>query len=655
MQISAALLLEIDQLRASAREAEARLKAIGATGAAVTSGLNRNFAGVRPRVPVGGDGRSQRAAAAATERLRRNTITLASAGGSAVGVMNELGMMLRLVTFAATAAGAAMGGVFAVDSVKAAGAFQDTELQVARFAGSVKLAKSILRDVTGLSVRTPFQTGTMQDLTAGLLSAGIAAEGVFGTVERLAKVAGNDQQLSELGDVLGKGFANKKFDLEKIKQFLDRSVNVLPALAQVKGTDSDGLSEMIRNGEIGFKDMEAALDRLSAKGGQFFGLMEARSQTLPGLWSTLVSNLKLFQVEMGKPMVGPLSDALREIIDQHMPGMIRGAADFGSTLAGAAEIGLATFQEMDNIPWVDLWGDFAATGMATIGILAQALGEAFGTAMQRAVDNLPGLTYFADLGAKAAAPGRISKDESSIRYWESVMPFARRADDAANPDYKRFMAEGRAAGMGEWERRGQWLNGPDRIAGPKELALLEKIGEARERIDRAEQQRDKEIGPGAAAPPKDWWKDVLKEAFQTVSSGGGRFGSGEGLDAVRQRFAVKFDEILDRIQERAEANVSTRVDPLLQDVPKAVPAPDLEDDGTGGGAGSAVRRVAVPGTLQQAVNRIAGRSAYELMATEAVRQTGLMERTARTLDRIEKKMTETVTVEQTGPVGVFAE
>lgn len=203
-------------------------------------------------------------------------------------------------------------GLVTKQSLSSAADFEALRVRVEQFTGSVEAARDLFRELDEFEVKTPFEGVNIRNTAAGLLGAGVQ-EDVAAITRELGALAKDGQQLEELGDAIGKGFANGKFQMEDIRKFTERQINLMPELAAVTGKTGEALRKAISEG-LTFDQVRQAIQRMSAEGGQFFGLLERQSLTSKGLMSTLASGFDLLKREFGQPINDAIKPILKEAI-----------------------------------------------------------------------------------------------------------------------------------------------------------------------------------------------------------------------------------------------------------------------------------------------------------------------------------------------------
>lgn len=216
-----------------------------------------------------------------------------------------LGSVLRL-------AGIAGLGALITDQARgafeAATGYEDMRVRIEQFTGSAEAAKAVLSDISQFSLTTPFEMTDLNQALSTLMGAGVTS-GVTDIVKALGGVSKDGQQLTDLADALAKGFAKGKFQTEELNKFLERGINLMPQFTAVTGLAGDELTKAIEKG-LKFDDVTESIRRMSAEGGQFFGLLKRQSQTTTGVISNLVDSWNTLRREFAQPIL----DALKPVL-----------------------------------------------------------------------------------------------------------------------------------------------------------------------------------------------------------------------------------------------------------------------------------------------------------------------------------------------------
>jgi tape measure domain-containing protein len=205
----------------------------------------------------------------------------------------------------------AIGGV----AIKTAADFEKLEVAFTTMLGSADKAQELLQQIEDFSAATPFQLPNLAEGAKQLLAFGSRAEDVVNQLRMLGNVAGGDQEkLTSVVRAFGLIQAKGKASMRELNMVLSAGVPILKALQDQMGVNSEDLFKMISAGELSFDKFNEALINLTTGTGQFAGLIEAQSQTLSGLFSTLQDNLGL----LGKEIADTFMPALKDIVQGAM-------------------------------------------------------------------------------------------------------------------------------------------------------------------------------------------------------------------------------------------------------------------------------------------------------------------------------------------------
>ena len=239
--------------------------------------------------------------------------------------------MTTFVTAPLVAAGAG--------ALKAAGDFEYMEVQLATLTGSAKEGKRVMKELTDFTAKTPFQIEGVQKAAKQLLASGTAVEDLQGQLQYLGDVAAAvGAPIEDLARPLAKVQAQGKLSGEALQMFMDRGINLMPALSQVTGIAMEDLRKSISKGEISAEMLNAALDVMNDTGGIAEGGMLNLSKTLKGQMSTALDNVKIAAAEFGKVLMPIAVEATEKItaLAQRFAEMDEGTKKFIVVAGGIA-------------------------------------------------------------------------------------------------------------------------------------------------------------------------------------------------------------------------------------------------------------------------------------------------------------------------------
>ncbi len=256
-------------------------------------------------------------ASGAIDAVRKSLNNLAQGARETVDrglepIRNVLATGLKAAAVGATAAIGGLVGL-AGKSIALAAGFEQTEVAFATMLGSADKAKNLMKDLFEFSAKTPFQFAEVSAAAKSLMAFGVSAEDVKDTLRRLGDVAaGINAPVGEIAEIYGKAKVQGRLFAEDINQLTGRGIPIIQELAKVLGVTEGEVKSMVEAGKVGFPELEKAFQGMTDKGGKFAGMMEAQSQTLAGLWSSLKDNVELALAGIGKSLVENLD--LKEVL-----------------------------------------------------------------------------------------------------------------------------------------------------------------------------------------------------------------------------------------------------------------------------------------------------------------------------------------------------
>ena len=213
-------------------------------------------------------------------------------------------------------------GIFAVSGVQdfvsklysVRGEFQQLEISFKTMLGSGEQANELLAQLAQTAASTPFDLQGIASSAKNMLAYGFAADQVNETIVRLGNVAaGLSQPLGDIVYLYGTLRSSGKVTNIDIKQFANRGIPIYEELAKVLGKSVSEINSLVSAGKVGFPEIEQAFQNMTNKGGKFYNLMQAQSESLTGQISNLQDNIDMMFNELGKASEGVLSSGVKAV------------------------------------------------------------------------------------------------------------------------------------------------------------------------------------------------------------------------------------------------------------------------------------------------------------------------------------------------------
>lgn len=213
-------------------------------------------------------------------------------------------------------------GIFAVSGIQdfvsklysVRGEFQQLEISFKTMLGSGEQANELLAQLAQTAASTPFDLQGIASSAKNMLAYGFAADQVNETIVRLGNVAaGLSQPLGDIVYLYGSLRASGRVTNIDIRQFANRGIPIYEELAKVLGKSVSEINSLVSAGKVGFSDIEQAFANMTNKGGKFYNLMQAQSESLTGQISNLQDNIDMMFNELGKASEGVLSSGVKAV------------------------------------------------------------------------------------------------------------------------------------------------------------------------------------------------------------------------------------------------------------------------------------------------------------------------------------------------------
>lgn len=274
-------------------------------------------------------------------------------------------------------------GIFAVSGVQdfvsklysVRGEFQQLEISFKTMLGSGEQANELLAQLAQTAASTPFDLQGIASSAKNMLAYGFAADQVNETIVRLGNVAaGLSQPLGDIVYLYGSLRASGRVTNIDIRQFANRGIPIYEELAKVLGKSVSEINSLVSAGKVGFSDIEQAFQNMTNKGGKFYNLMQAQSESLTGQISNLQDNIDMMFNELGKASEGVLSSGVKAV-----SYLVENYEKIGKVIAGLiVTYGVYRTAVITNIALTKGWAvatrvDAIAKGIQTIATNAATL------------------------------------------------------------------------------------------------------------------------------------------------------------------------------------------------------------------------------------------------------------------------------------------
>jgi len=228
-----------------------------------------------------------------------------------------------------------IGGVkvlkdFISDLVNTRGQFQQLEIAFSTMLKSKEKADKLMSELMDIAAKTPFDLQGVASSAKQMIAYGSSAENVGDELVMLGNVAaGVGSQLSEIAYLYGTLRTQGRAYAVDIRQFAGRGIPIYEELAKVLGVTKDEVSGLVKEGKVGFKEVEQAFKNMTSESGIYYNLMQEQSKSLTGQLSNLGDAWDTMLNEIGKDTQGIASAGI-----SGLKGLIENYETVGKILIG---------------------------------------------------------------------------------------------------------------------------------------------------------------------------------------------------------------------------------------------------------------------------------------------------------------------------------
>lgn len=212
---------------------------------------------------------------------------------------NNADEIVKSLTDSLKRTAAEIGGLVAIkkfgsDVIEATGKMQQLQVALSTILQDKSKSDQLIADIVQFAAKTPFNLDDVATGAKQLLAYGSSADNVVNELSMLGDVASGLQiPIGQLIYLYGTLRTQGRAMTVDIRQFAGRGIPIYEELAKVLGVSKDQVGELVKEGKVGFKEVEQAFKNMTSEGGKFANLMESSA----GTWPQRLSNIEdtLFQ------------------------------------------------------------------------------------------------------------------------------------------------------------------------------------------------------------------------------------------------------------------------------------------------------------------------------------------------------------------------
>lgn len=203
--------------------------------------------------------------------------------------------------------------------VKLAAEGEQAETGFRVFLGSATQAKELLGEIREFALNSPLNSPDLQRAANTLLGYGMAGEQVMPILKQLGDVSGgNAERFNLLAIAAAQVVSTGRLQGQELRQLTQSGFNPLKVISEQTGLSMGQLKGAMEDGAISSKMFLEALRLATSEGGQFFGMIDAQSETLSGRWENLKESAGALARAVGEtltPSLISLIDSGKSVVD----------------------------------------------------------------------------------------------------------------------------------------------------------------------------------------------------------------------------------------------------------------------------------------------------------------------------------------------------
>lgn len=264
---------------------------------------------------------------------------------------NNADEIVKSLTDSLKRTAAEIGGLVAIkkfgsDVIEATGKMQQLQVALSTILQDKSKADQLIAEIVQFAANTPFNLDDVATGAKQLLAYGSSADNVVNELSMLGDVASGLQiPIGQLIYLYGTLRTQGRAMTVDIRQFAGRGIPIYEELAKVLGVSKDQVGELVKEGKVGFKEVEQAFKNMTSEGGKFANLMESSAGTWPQRLSNIEDTLFQKMNEFGNKYkevfefgIGTAEDLVESLDDvlAVMGGLIAAYGTYKAALIAAA-------------------------------------------------------------------------------------------------------------------------------------------------------------------------------------------------------------------------------------------------------------------------------------------------------------------------------
>lgn len=245
---------------------------------------------------------------------------------------------------------------------------QSLQISFNTLLGSQEKANQLFSEIMELEVHTPLMMNQLAGAAQMMLGFNIPLEQIMPNLAAIGNIAmGDANRMNSLTLAFSQMSATGKLMGQDLLQMINAGFNPLTEISRKTGKSVAELKEEMSKGKISADMVRDAFISVTDEGGKFHGMLEAQSQTLSGVMSTLEGKFQYLINDIGTSVEGTIISIVKAISDllEHM--------DTVKKVLGTVAIAYGTYKAAVMANWIAMKYQAILQGKVAKASISEAL------------------------------------------------------------------------------------------------------------------------------------------------------------------------------------------------------------------------------------------------------------------------------------------
>lgn len=186
------------------------------------------------------------------------------------------------------------------EALKAYEGVQQLQTQLGVVFGSTVQSDKMFSQIEGYAKKSPFGVENMTQQAILLKQSGVYASELMDTMKRIGDISsGNNEKMKSISEVYARVMSSQRVTARDMRQLSTAGVPSYSALADAMGVERGLVRGKLQRGEVSAVDFQKMIERLTDKGGMFYGATSKGAETFAARKQNLADSKQMAMSSLG--------------------------------------------------------------------------------------------------------------------------------------------------------------------------------------------------------------------------------------------------------------------------------------------------------------------------------------------------------------------